>query len=65
MKFWGVLAIVYAAAVVVIAIVKPEKIWNMKKIEFFKKVLGDKGTEIFFYIWAVIFLVLGVWLLAR
>jgi hypothetical protein len=65
MKFWGVLAIVYAAAVVIIAIVKPEKIWNMKKIEFFKKVLGDKGTEIFFYIWAVIFLVLGVWLLAR
>lgn len=65
MKFWGVLAIVYAAAVVVIAIVKPEKIWNMKKIELFKKVLGEKGTEIFFYIWAGIFLVLGVWLLAR
>ncbi len=64
MKFWGVLAIVYAAVVVVIAVIKPVKIWNIKKIEFFRKVLGDKGTEIFFYIWAVIFLVLGVWLLA-
>jgi len=37
----------------------------MKKIEMFKKLLGDKGTEIFFYIRALIFLVLGVWLLAR
>lgn len=65
MNLWGVLAIVYAAAVVVIAVVKPEKIWHMKKIELFKKVLGDKGTEIFFYVWALVFLFLGVWLIAR
>jgi hypothetical protein len=65
MSIWGILAIVYAAAVVVIAVVKPEKIWTMKKIELFKKVLGDRGTEIFFYIWALNFLVLGVWLIAR
>lgn len=65
MKIWGILAILYAAMVVVIAVLKPEKIWNMKKIEMFKKLLGDKGTEIFFYIWALIFLVLGVWLLTR
>lgn len=65
MNLWGILAIVYAAAVVVIAVVKPEKIWSMKKIELFKKVLGDRGTEIFFYVWALLFLVLGVWLVAR
>lgn len=64
MSIWGIVAIVYAAAVVVIAVVKPDKIWNMKKIELFKKVLGDRGTEIFFYVWALIFLVLGVWLIA-
>lgn len=52
-------------AVVVIAVVKPEKIWNMKKIEFFKKYLGDRGTEIFFYIWAAIFLFLGIWLFTK
>jgi hypothetical protein len=63
MKLWGILAILYAVMVVVIAVVKPEKIWNMKKIEFFKKVLGDRGTEIFFYLWALIFLFIGVWLL--
>jgi len=65
MKIWGILAIVYSIAVVVIAVVKPEKIWNMKKIELFKKVLGDRGTEIFFYIWAIGFVVLGVWLLTK
>ena len=63
MMLWGILAIVYALMVVLIAVMKPEKIWNMKKIELFKKFLGDKGTEIFFYIWALIFLILGVWLL--
>lgn len=65
MKLWAILAILYAGIVVVIAVLKPEKIWNMKKIEFFKKIMGDKGTEAFFYIWALIFLVLGVWLLTK
>ncbi len=65
MIVWGILAIVYALAVVVIAVVKPEKIWNMKKIELFKKVMGEKGTEIFFYVWALVFLVLGIWLITR
>lgn len=65
MKIWAILAILYAAAVVVIAVVKPPQIWRMKKIELFKKFLGDTGTEIFFYIWALIFLVLGVWLFTR
>lgn len=65
MRIWGVLAVLYAAAVVVIAITKPEKIWNMKKIELFKKWMGEKGTEVFFYVWAVIFLVLGIWLFTR
>lgn len=65
MKIWGIVAIIYAVAVVVIAVMKPEKIWRMKKIEMFIKVLGDRGTEIFFYIWALLFLFLGVWLLTK
>ena len=65
MKVWAILAIVYAVMVVVIAVLKPEAIWNMKKIQWFEKVLGEKGTEIFFYVWALIFLVLGVWLFTR
>lgn len=65
MKVWGSLAIVYAAMVVVLTIMKPEAIWKMKKIQFFEKYLGVKGTEIFFYLWSLMFLVLGVWLLAK
>jgi hypothetical protein len=37
----------------------------MKKIQLFEKVLGEKGTEIFFYIFAVAAVVLGVWLLTK
>lgn len=65
MKVWGILAVIYAIAVVVIAVLKPEKIWNMQKIKWFVKVLGDKGTEIFFYVWALLFLILGIWLLVK
>lgn len=62
MKIWGIVAILYAIVVIVIAVLKPEPIWKMKKIKFFIKYLGDRGTEIFFYAWALMFLVLGVWL---
>lgn len=58
----GLLAILYAVMVVYITMQKPAKIWNMKKIEMFKKGLGEKGTVIFFYIWAVLFVALGIWL---
>lgn len=65
MKILGVILIVYAVLVVVIAVMKPVSIWNMKKIEMFKKALGDRGTEIFFYIWALLALGLGIWLLVK
>jgi len=60
-KFLGLLAFVYAAFVIFVAMKQPPAIWNMKKIEAFKKVLGEKGTVIFFYIWALIFVGLGIW----
>lgn len=65
MALLGILAILYAVMVIVIAVKKPEKVWNMKKIEAFKKVLGEKGTVIFFYIWGAAFAVLGIWLLMK
>lgn len=65
MALLGILAILYAVMVIVIAVKKPEKVWNMKKIETFKKLLGEKGTVIFFYIWGLAFVVLGVWLLMK
>lgn len=65
MALLGVLAILYAIICIVIAVKKPEKIWNMKKINFFKNALGEKGTVIFFWIWGLVFGVLGVWLMMK
>jgi len=58
----GLLAILYAVLVFWIAAKKPEKIWNMGKIQFFIKVMGEKGTVIFFFIFSGIAAAVGVWL---
>lgn len=61
----GLFLIIYAAAVVFITIKKPKSIWEMAKIRFFRKKLGENGTVIFFYVWAAIALFLGIWLLTK
>ncbi|WP_420631011.1 hypothetical protein [Candidatus Leptofilum sp.] len=59
----GLLALAYAGLVFYLAAAKkPAAIWNMAKIQMFIKVLGEKGTIIFFYVWGVIFLGLAIWL---
>lgn len=58
----ALLCFAYSGLVVWIAIKKPEKLWNMGKIQVFRKILGDRGTEIFFYILAAVFVGLGIWL---
>ena len=65
MKVLAIVLILYSVIVIGLAVTKPAAIWKMKKIQLFEKYLGAKGTEIFFYIWALIFLVLGIWLLTR
>ncbi|HMM69123.1 hypothetical protein [Gudongella oleilytica] len=65
MALLGVFLVLYAGAVVSIAAMKPEGIWNMAKIRMFRKALGESGTVIFFYILAVLCLAVGVWLLLR
>ena len=59
----GLVLILYAAAIIYIAAKKPEKIWEMAKIRLFRKVLGDTGTVIFFYVFAAACLGCGIWLL--
>lgn len=65
MALLGILAIIYAAMVFYIAAAKPEKIWKMAKIQGFIKVLGEKGTVIFFYVWGAAFVGLGIWLFMK
>jgi hypothetical protein len=59
----GLLAIIYAILVVYIAAKKPPKLWEMAKIRMFRKVLGEQGTVVFFYIFALVFVALGIWLI--
>ncbi len=59
----GLLALAYAVFVSYVAATKkPESIWNMGKVQGFVKVLGEKGTVIFFFIWGLGFAALGIWL---
>ncbi|MBN1685043.1 MAG: hypothetical protein JW852_00230 [Spirochaetales bacterium] len=61
----GLLLILYAVVVVVLAVKKPKPIWEMGKIQMFIKLLGDRGTVILFYVLAAIALGFGIWLLVR
>lgn len=59
----ALLCFAYVGLVLWITIKKPAKIWEMGKIQMFIKLLGEKGTEIFFYVFAALFGALGIWLL--
>ncbi len=62
MFYLGLFLIVYAVLVFWITFKKPAKIWNMGKIQGFVKILGVVGTQIFFVIWGLIGLGIGLWL---
>ncbi|MGB6179078.1 hypothetical protein [Carnobacterium sp.] len=59
----GILAFAYAGIVFFITFKKPEAIWNIGKIKGFRKVLGEKGTVLFFYTFGLLAIVLGIWLM--
>ena len=61
----GLILILYAVVVVVLAVKKPKSIWEMGKIKLFIKLLGDKGTLVLFYVIAAVALGFGIWLLVR
>ena len=58
----GIFLLVYGAFCIFIGLSKWGPIWKMAKIEGFKKILGETGTQIFISVWGVIALVIGVWL---
>ena len=60
----GIFLIVYGVFCLVIGLLKaPAVIWNMAKIEVFKKMLGVIGTQIFLSVWGAAALVGGIVLL--
>jgi hypothetical protein len=61
----GILCFVYAGFVFFITIKKPKKLWNIAKVNAFKKVLGERGTVIAFDIFGLLVIALGVWLMMK
>ncbi len=61
----GLFLIIYSGIVVLLAVKQPKSIWEMAKVRFFRKLFGEKGTVIFFYIIAAIALGFGIWLLVK
>ncbi len=61
----GIVLMIYAGAVIGIAISKPPKLWNIAKIKWFRDKLGEKGSVIFFFIWAAFFAGIGFYLLLK
>ena len=61
----GLILIVYAVAVVAITVKKPAAVWDIGKVQFYRKRLGEKGTVILFLVIAAIAAGFGIWLLVR
>lgn len=61
----GLVLVLYGGAVIALTLKKPEKIWEMGKIKLFRKVLGEKGTDIFFMLFALVAMGVGLWLLVK
>ena len=66
MTILAIVVLLYGALCLALALFKaPAAIWNMGKIEGFKKLLGEVGTQVFLGVWGVAGIALGVWLLVR
>jgi hypothetical protein len=60
---WGMILVAYAVLVMALAVFKPGPVWRMGKVQAFVRLLGEKGTAIFFIILALIALGIGIALL--
>ena len=66
MTILAIVLLFYGSLCLALALFKgPAAIWNMGKIEGFKKLLGEVGTQVFLGVWGVAGIALGVWLLLR
>jgi len=66
MTILAIMLLLYGALCLGLALFKaPAAIWNMGKIEGFKKLLGEVGTRVFLGVWGAAGVVLGAWLLVR
>jgi len=60
MGTWSIVLIIYGVLCVVIGLLKPPFIWNMKKFQVMEKMFGKKGLVIFVIVWGIIAITAGV-----
>ena len=59
----GIFLLVYGILCLSVGLLKaPKEIWDLDKIEGFKKLLGDVGTQIFLGVWGLAAAGIGAWL---
>ena len=58
----GILIGAYGLFAIYIALKKPDKVWKMGKVQGFVKRFGEKGTVVWFCIFGVILVGIGIWL---
>jgi hypothetical protein len=63
MLILGIFLLAYGILCLSVGLLKaPKEIWDLDKIEGFKKRLGDVGTQIFLGVWGLSTAGIGVWL---
>ncbi|MDF1522181.1 MAG: hypothetical protein P1P87_05105 [Trueperaceae bacterium] len=66
MTILAIALLLYGALCLALALFKaPAAIWDLGKIEGFKKLLGEVGTQVFIGVWGVVAIAIGIWLLVR
>lgn len=66
MTILAIVLLLYGALCLALALFKaPAAIWNLGKIEGFKKLFGEVGTQVFLGVWGVAGVAFGAWLLLR
>lgn len=61
----ALLAFLYAAAVFYIVIKKPPSLMQLGKLQMFQKLLGERGADIFYYVWGLLAVAIGIWALMQ
>lgn len=52
--------VIYGIICLIIGIMKPPFIWNMKKFKIMERMMGKNGLRIFVLLWGLLFLIVGV-----
>ena len=59
----GYFLVLWGLGTFYVAVIRPEKIWKLGKIQGFVQLLGDRTTSILFTVLGLVALIAGIWLI--